>query len=75
MIINRAFYREVVTATLGIALVLLVIMVLMSMTFLLGRAARGEQSQAVVYILLGFQTLSKLDVLLPLAFYLGYFIN
>ena len=71
MIINRAFYREAASATLAVALVLLVIMVLMSMTFLLGRAARGEQSQAVVYLLLGFQTLSKLDVLLPLAFYLG----
>lgn len=71
MIINRAFYREAASATLAIGAVLLVIMVLMSMTFLLGRAARGEQSQAVVYILLGFQTLSKLDVLLPLAFYLG----
>ena len=71
MIINRAFYREAAYATLAVALVLLVIMVLMSMTFLLGRAARGEQSEAVVYILLGFQTLSKLDVLLPLAFYLG----
>ena len=57
--------------TLAIGLVLLVVMVLMSMTLLLGRAVRGEQSETVVYILLGFQTLAKLDVLLPLAFYLG----
>jgi lipopolysaccharide export system permease protein len=71
LIINRAFYREAAITTLGIAAVLLVVMVLMSMTFLLGRAARGEQSEAVVYLLLGFQTLAKLDVLLPLAFYLG----
>lgn len=71
MIINRAFYREAAITTLGIAAVLLVVMVLMSMTLLLGRAARGEQSETVVYILLGFQTLAKLDVLLPLAFYLG----
>ncbi|MHB8624079.1 MAG: LPS export ABC transporter permease LptF [Sulfuricaulis sp.] len=71
MIINRAFYREAGVTTLGIAAVLLIVMVLMSMTFLLGRAARGEESQAVVYTLLGFQTLSKLDVLLPLALYLG----
>lgn len=71
MIINRAFYREAGTTTLAIAAVLLVVMVLMSMTSLLGRAARGEQSETVLYILLGFQTLAKLDVLLPLAFYLG----
>ena len=71
MIINRAFYREATATTLGVAAVLLVVMVLMSMTFLLGRAARGEQSETVVYLLLGFQTLAKLDVLLPLAFYLG----
>ncbi len=57
--------------TLAIGLVLLVVMVLMSMTLLLGRAVRGEQSETVVYLLLGFQTLAKLDVLLPLAFYLG----
>ena len=57
--------------TLAIGLLLLVVMVLMSMTLLLGRAVRGDQSETVVFILLGFQTLAKLDVLLPLAFYLG----
>jgi len=71
LIINRAFYREAAMTTLAIGLVLLVVMVLMSMTLLLGRAVRGEQSETVVYLLLGFQTLAKLDVLLPLAFYLG----
>jgi lipopolysaccharide export system permease protein len=71
LIINRAFYREAAMTTLAISLVLLVVMVLMSMTLLLGRAVRGDQSETVVFILLGFQTLAKLDVLLPLAFYLG----
>jgi lipopolysaccharide export system permease protein len=71
LIINRAFYREAAMTTLAIGLVLLVVMVLMSMTFLLGRAVRGDESRTVVFILLGFQTLAKLDVLLPLAFYLG----
>jgi lipopolysaccharide export system permease protein len=71
LIINRAFYREAAMTTLAIGLVLLVVMVLMSMTLLLGRAVRGDQSETVVFILLGFQTLAKLDVLLPLAFYLG----
>jgi len=71
VIIDRAFYRETVGTTLAIAVVLLVVMVLMSMTLLLGRAARGNQAVQVVFLLLGFQTLARLDVLLPLAFYLG----
>jgi lipopolysaccharide export system permease protein len=71
LIINRAFYREATLNTLAIGLVLLVVMVLMSMTLLLGRAVRGEQSGTAVYFLLGFQTLGRVDILLPLAFYLG----
>ena len=71
LIIDRAFYRETAGTTLAIAVVLLVVMVLMGMTLLLGRAARGDQPVHVVFLLLGFQTLSRLDVLLPLAFYLG----
>jgi len=71
VIINRAFYRETAGTTLAIAAVLLVVMVLMSMTLLLGRAVRGDQPGEVVYLLLGFQTLAKIDVLLPLALYLG----
>ncbi|MGE5240917.1 MAG: LPS export ABC transporter permease LptF [Bacteroidota bacterium] len=71
LIIDRAFYREAAGTTLAIAVVLLVVMVLMSMTLLLGRAARGDQPVQVVFLLLGFQTLARLDVLLPLAFYFG----
>ena len=71
LIIDRAFYREAAGTALAIGVVLLVVMALMSMTFLLGRAARGDQSVQVVFLLLGFQTLARLDVLLPLAFYLG----
>jgi lipopolysaccharide export system permease protein len=71
LIIDRAFYRETIGATLALAVVLLVVMMLMGMTLLLGRAARGDQPLHVVFLLLGFQTLARLDVLLPLAFYLG----
>jgi lipopolysaccharide export system permease protein len=71
LIINRAFYREAAMTTLAIGLVLLVVMVLMGMTLLLGRAVRGDQAETVVFTLLGLQTLAKLDVLLPLALYLG----
>ncbi len=71
MIINRAFYREAALTTFAIAAVLLVILVMMSLTFLLGRAARGDQAEDIVFTLLGLQTLTRLDLLLPLAFYLG----
>ncbi len=71
MIINRAFYRETATTTLGIAAVLLIVMTMMTLTLLLGRAVRGGTSESVLYILLGYQMLGKIDILLPLAFYLG----
>jgi lipopolysaccharide export system permease protein len=71
LIIDRAFYREVGVTTLGIAAVLLIVMTLMNMTLLLGRAVRGGPPESVLFILLGYQMLGKIDVLLPLAFYLG----
>ena len=71
MIIKRALYREAATSTLAITVVLLIVMVFMSLTFLLGRAARGDTAEDVVLVLLGLQTLKKLDLLLPLGFYLG----
>lgn len=71
LIINRAFYREAAVTTLGVAVVLLVVMTMMNLTLLLGRAVRGGASEQVLYVLLGYQMLGKIDVLLPLAFYLG----
>ncbi|GAB4507107.1 MAG: LPS export ABC transporter permease LptF [Sulfuricaulis sp.] len=71
MIINRAFYREAAVTTIGIAVVLLIVMTMMNLTLLLGRAVRGGTSESVLYILLGYQMLGKIDILLPLAFYLG----
>ncbi len=71
MIINRASYREVAVTTLGIAVVLLIVMSMMNLTLLLGRAVRGGATESVLYVLLGYQMLGKIDVLLPLAFYLG----
>lgn len=71
MIVNRAFYREAVVTTAGIAVVLLIVMSMMNLTWLLGRAVRGGTSESVLYILLGYQMLGRVDVLLPLAFYLG----
>jgi lipopolysaccharide export system permease protein len=44
---------------------------MMNLTLLLGRAVRGGAAESVLYVLLGYQMLGKIDVLLPLAFYLG----
>ena len=71
MIINRAFYRETAITTLGVVVVLFIVMSMMNLTLLLGRAVRGGPSEEVLYVLLGYQMLGKIDVLLPLAFYLG----
>lgn len=70
MIIYRALQREAVRTTLAITAVLLAIFVFLTLTMLLGRAARGENPEAVMQ-LLGLQTLRRLDLLLPLALYLG----
>ena len=70
MIIHRAFYREATGATLAIVLVLLGILVFATLTVLLGRAVQGENAGAVLQ-LLGYQTLRRLDLLLPFSLYLG----
>ena len=57
--------------TLGIAVVLLIVMTMMNLTWLLARAVRGGAPESVLYLLLGYQMLGRIDVLLPLAFYLG----
>lgn len=70
MIIYRAFQREAVRTTLAITAVLLAVFLFLTLTLLLGRAARGEYPDAVMQ-LLGLQMLRRLDLLLPLALYLG----
>lgn len=75
MIIHRAFYREAALLTLAITAVLLAITVFQGLSVYLGRAAVGEESREVVLTLLGLQTLRKLDLLLPLALYLGVLLS
>jgi lipopolysaccharide export system permease protein len=71
VIIRRAFYREAVLSTAGIVAVLVVVFLLFGVTSALGRTVRGEYSPTIVLQLLGWQTLRRLDLLLPLGFYLG----
>lgn len=71
MILHRALYREASTATTAIVVVLLIVLVFFGLTAILGRAARGDYAEQIVFALLGWQTLKRLDLLLPLGFYLG----
>lgn len=71
MIVRRAFYREVGRTTAALIAVLVAVLLLYGITALLGRAARGDVSEMFVFALLGWQTAKRLDLLLPLAFYLG----
>lgn len=71
MIIHRALYREATIATAAIVVVLLIVIVFFGLTTILGRAARGDYAEQVIFALLGWQTLKRLDLLLPLGFYLG----
>lgn len=71
MIIHRAFYREAAQTTLAIIVILLIVLLFFGMTALLARAIRGDFASDVVAALLGWQTLKRLDLLLPLGVYLG----
>lgn len=71
MIIRRAFYREAALTTVAIVAVLVVVLVLFGMTAILGRAVKGDIAEKVVLQMFGWQTLRRLDLLLPLGLYLG----
>jgi len=71
MIISRAFYRETTQTLLAILVVLTFIFLLFGLSWLLGRAVRGKIADEVVLTLLGWQTVKRFDLLVPLAFYLG----
>lgn len=71
MIIHRALYREVSQASIAIVIVLLLVLVLFGLTAVLGRTARGEYPESIVFSMLMWQTIKRFDVLIPLGFYLG----
>ncbi|MFQ5760827.1 MAG: LPS export ABC transporter permease LptF [Acidiferrobacterales bacterium] len=71
MVIKRAFYREATLTTLAVALVLVVLFLFLVLTKLLGKAAIGEYASGIVFILLGLELGRRLEILIPLALYLG----
>jgi lipopolysaccharide export system permease protein len=71
VIIYRAFYREAIQAAAGIVAALTVVLVLFGLTATLGRTVRGDYAQGVVLQVIFWQTLRRIDLLLPLGFYLG----
>ena len=71
MVIKRAFYREATLTTLAVALVLVVLFLFLVLTKLLGKAAIGEYASGIVFTLLGLELGRRLEILIPLALYLG----
>jgi lipopolysaccharide export system permease protein len=71
VVIKRAFYREATLNTLAVALVLLVLFLFLVLTKLLGKAAIGEYTSGIVFTLLGLELGRRLEILIPLALYLG----
>lgn len=71
MIIRRAFYREaVLTIGAGMALLLLTFVVL-GLTKFLGEAALGQYPRDIVFTILGFELIRRMETLIPLATYIG----
>ena len=71
MIIYRSFYREATQTAGAIILALTIVLVLFGFTETLGQIVRGDYAQGVVFQLIGWETLRRIDLLLPLGFYLG----
>lgn len=71
MVIKRSFYREATLTTLAVALVLVVLFLFLVLTKLLGQAAIGKYASDIVFTLLALELGRRLEILLPLALYLG----
>jgi lipopolysaccharide export system permease protein len=71
MIFHRALYRELTTAFLGVATVLLGITVSILVVRFLGEAASGSLASEAVASFLGFHVLNYLPVLLSLSLFIA----
>jgi lipopolysaccharide export system permease protein len=71
MIIYRAFAREAGRNTFAVSLILVVVMGFAGLSVLLGRAVRGDLAPDILAIMVGFETLRRVDLLLALGLYLG----
>ena len=71
MILRRALFQEASLTSMAVMLILLVLFVFMGLTKLLAKAAVGEQAPDVIFILLLLELLRKIDLLLPLAIFIG----
>ena len=71
MIIHRALYREASQATLAVLFILLVIFLSLSLTKLMGKVAVGDYSNQTAMALVALHLLGRVDLLLPLSFYIG----
>lgn len=71
MIIERAFYREIVQTGFVVTSVFIVLYVVVTLVGLLAKAAAGKLPTDVIFALLGLQTVKNLSIILPLAMFVG----
>lgn len=71
MIIDRAFYREVIQTSLVVTTIFTVLYIVITWVNLLAKAAAGKLPVQLIFTLLGLQTVKNLGVILPLALFVG----
>lgn len=71
LIINRYLIREIFTTLLAVATVLFLILISGQLASLFGKAASGALPVDTIMTLLGLKSISSLDVVLPLSFFLA----
>ena len=71
MIIKRAYYREVTQTSLVVTLIFASLFIVIALVSLLAKAATGRLPTQSIFLVLGLQTVRNLNVILPLALYLG----
>ncbi|MHB1942213.1 MAG: LPS export ABC transporter permease LptF [Acidiferrobacteraceae bacterium] len=71
MILDRAFYREARQTTVAVTVIFLSLYLVISLVNLLARAANGDFPAHVVLLLLALETLKNVNLILPLAMFIG----
>ena len=70
-VLDRYFFREVVTTFLAVTLVLLFILLSNQFARVLGQAAAGKLPREAVLTMLGLTSIQFLNILIPIALFLA----
>jgi lipopolysaccharide export system permease protein len=71
LILHRALLREALTTILAVTLVFVSLFAIITFVQVLRKAANGEIATAIVFPMLGLQSVKMLGHMLPLAFFIG----